>query len=138
MNDHELFEAHLAAFPDAGVPSLVRAIALLAAALLLTVGLAGVSPAQAPPADVRTLTIRAAPDGSYRAQPNWETNLRTNIAAVSALYEKAFRIRFVVLDIVPWVAGLRGGRWGQIRKLMADVPPGRGDLVVAVGGRWVG
>ena len=84
MNDREVSEAHLAAFLHAGVPSLVRAIALLAAAILLAVGLAGVSPAQAQPADVRTLTIRAAPDGSYRAQPNWEANLRTNVAAVSA------------------------------------------------------
>ncbi len=138
MNDHERFEAHLAAFPDAGVPSPASAIALLAAAILLAVGLAGVSPAQAQPADVRTLTIRAAPDGSYRAQPNWEGNLRTNVAAVSALYEKTFRIRFVLLDIVPWAAALRGDRVRQISKLMADVPPGRGDLVVAFSGRCEG
>jgi len=85
MNDHERVEAHRAAFPDASVPSPVRAIALLAVAILLAVGPAGVNPAPAQPADVRTLTIRAAPDGSYRAQPNWEGNLRTNVAAVSAL-----------------------------------------------------
>jgi hypothetical protein len=108
MNDHERVEAHRAAFPDAGVPSPVRAIALLAAAILLAVGLAGVNPAPAQAADVRTLTIRAAPDESYRAQPSWEANLRTNVAAVSALYEKAFRIRFVLLDIVPWAAALGG------------------------------
>src|SRR5215470_10846770 len=138
MNDHERVEAHRAAFPDAGVPSPVRAIALLAAAILLAVGLAGVSPAQAQPGDVRTLTIRAAPDGSYRAQPNWEANLRTNVAAVSALYEKTFRIRFVLLDIVPWAAALRGDRVRQISKLMDDVPPGRADLVVAFSGRCEG
>src|SRR5499425_775657 len=138
MNDHERVEAHRAAFPDAGVPSPVRAIALLAAAILLAVGLAGVSLASAQPADVRTLTIRAAPDGSYRAQPNWEGNLRTNVGAVSALYEKIFRIRFVLLDIVPWAAALRGDRVRQISKLMADVPPGRADLVVAFSGRCEG
>ena len=138
MNDHEVSEAHLAAFLHAGVPSLVRAIALLAAAILLAVGLAGVSPAPAQPTDVRTLTIRAAPDGSYRAQPNWEANLRTNVAAVSVLYEKTFRIRFVLLDIVPWAAAPRGDRARQTIKLMADVPPGRADLVVAFSGRCEG
>jgi len=101
--------AHVAAaFSNAGVPSPVRAIALLAAAILLAVGLAGASPASAQSTDVRTITIRAAPDGSYRAQPNWEGNLLTNVAAVTAAYEKTFRIRFVLLDIVPWAAGLRG------------------------------
>jgi len=138
MNEHEVSEAHLAAFLHAGVPALVRAIALLAAAILLAVGLAGVSLAQAQPADVRTLTIRAAPDGSYRAQPNWEANLRTNVAAVSALYEKTFRIRFVLLDIVPWAAAPRGDRARQTSKLMADVLPGRADLVVAFSGRCEG
>src|SRR5215467_14376574 len=138
MNDHERVEAHRTAFPDAGVPSPVRAIALLAAAILLAVGLAGVNPAPAQPANVRTVTIRAAPDGSYRAQPNWEGNLRTNVAAVSALYEKTFRLRFVLLDIVPWAAALRGDRVRQISKLMADVPPGRADLVVAFSGRCEG
>src|SRR5262245_3989041 len=137
MNDHERVEARRAAFPDAGVPSPVRAIALLAAAILLAVALAGVNPASAQPTGVRTLTIRAAPDESYRAQPNWEANLRTNVAAVSALYEKAFRIRFVLLDIVPWAAP-RGDRLLQTSTLMADVPPGRADLVVAFSGRCEG
>src|SRR5215472_1349781 len=131
--------AHVAAaFSNAGVPSPVRAIALLVAAILLAVGLAGASPASAQSTDVRTITIRAAPDGSYRAQPNWEGNLRTNVAAVSAAYEKTFRIRFVLLDIVPWAAGLRGDRVRQISKLMADVPPGRADLVVAFSGQCEG
>jgi hypothetical protein len=61
-----------------------------------------------------------------------------NVAAVSALYEKTFRIRFVLLDIVPWAAALRGDRVRQISKLMADVPPGRADLVVAFSGRCEG
>src|SRR5215510_8266762 len=138
MNDHERVEAPRAAFPDAGVPSPVRAIALLAAAILLVVALAGVNPASAQPTGVRTLTIRAAPDESYRAPPNWEANLRTNVAAVSALYENTFRIRFVLLDIVPWAAAPRGYRLRQISKLMADVPLGRADLVVAFSGRCEG
>jgi tetratricopeptide (TPR) repeat protein len=138
MNDHERVEAHRAGFPDAGVPLPVRAITLPAAAILLAVVLAGVNPAPAQAADVRTLTMRAAPDDSYRAQPNWEGNLRTNVAAVSALYEKAFQIRFVLLDIVPWAAAPGGDRVRQISKLMADVPPGRADLVVAFSGRCEG
>ncbi len=135
--EHERVQAHRAAFPPAGVPSPVRAIALLAAAILLAVGLGGVKPAPAQAPDVRTLTIRAAPDNSYRAHPSWEANLRTNVAAVSALYEKAFRIRFVLFDIVPWAAP-RGDRGLQTSKLMADVPPGRADLVVAFSGRCEG
>jgi len=52
MNDHERVEAHHAAFPDAGVRSPVCAIALLAAAILLAVGLTGVNPVPAQSADV--------------------------------------------------------------------------------------
>jgi len=113
-------------------------ISLVAAAIPLAVGLADVNPAPAQPAAVRTLTIRAAPDESYRAETNWERNLRTNVAAVSALYEKPFRIRFVLLEIVPWIAAPGGDRVRQISKLMADVPPGRADLVVAFSGRCEG
>ena len=138
MNDRERVEAHRAAFPDAGVLSPIRALALVAAAILLAVSLAGANPAPALAADVRALTIRAAPDESYRAQPSWEANLRSNVAAVSALYEKAFRIRFVLLDIGPWAAAPPGDRVRQTRKLMADVPPGRADLVVAFSGRCEG
>src|SRR5215470_4717693 len=138
MNNHESVEAHRAGFPEAGVSLSVRAIALVAAAILLAVGLAGVNPAPAQAADIRTLTMRAAPDESYRAQTNWEANLRTNVAAVSALYEKAFRIRFILLDLVPWAAAPGGDRVRQIGKLMADVPPGHADLVVAFSGRCEG
>jgi tetratricopeptide (TPR) repeat protein len=119
------------------VPFSFRSFSLLAIAILLAVGLAGVDPASAQPAEVRTLTMRAAPDQSYRAQPSWEANLRTNVAAVSALYEKAFRIRFVLLDIVPWAAP-QGDRLLQTTKLMSDVPPERADLVVAFSGRCEG
>src|SRR5262249_11465195 len=45
-------------------------------------------------------------------------------------------IRFVLLDIVPWAAP-RGDRL-QTSTLMADVPPGRADLVVAFSGRCEG
>ena len=134
MNERELSDTHLGVFSNAGVPLLACAAALLAAAILLAAGLVGNS-AQAQPTDVRTLTVRAAPDGSYRAQPNWEANLRANVAAVSAIYEKAFRIRFVLLDIVPWAAGPPGNPLRQIGKLMIDVPPGRAELVVAFSGR---
>ena len=80
MNERELSDTHLVVFADAGVPLPACAVALLAAAILLVVGLVGNS-AQAQPTDVRTLTVRGAPDGSYRAQPNWEANLGTNVAA---------------------------------------------------------
>src|SRR5207247_6399444 len=49
-----------------------------------------------------------------------------------------FRIRFVLLDIVPWAAAPWGDRVRQTSKLMADVLPGRADLVVAFSGRCEG
>ena len=116
----------------------VRAAGLFATTILLIIGLGTHQPLRAQPADVRAVTMRAAPDGGYRAQPNWEARLRTTVAAVSAIYEKTFQIRFVILDIVPWAAGPSGDPVRQISKLMADVPVGRADIVVAFGTRCEG
>ena len=97
MNDHERFEAHLAAFPDAGAPSPVCAIALLAAAILLAVGLAGVSPAPAQPADVRTLTIRVY--ASIGRLEDAVRELRTAKALDSRLMEARIVLGFVLLQL---------------------------------------
>ena len=138
MSARDLSRTHLAPSLDLPVAWLSRAPALLAAAIVLALGPGGERPAPAQPADIRTLAVRAAPDGSYRAQPNWEATLRGNVAAVSAIYEKAFRIRFVLLDIVPWAAGPPGDPVRQMGKLVGDVPPGRADIVVAFSTRCEG
>ena len=114
-----------------GVGMFVRTTGLLAAPILLAIALCIGQPAQAQaPADVRTVTMRAAPDEAYRAQPNWEAGLRTSVATVSAIYEKTFQIRFVILDIVPWTVGPTAGAERLISKLIADVPVGQADVVV--------
>jgi len=75
--------------------------------------------------------MRVAADDTYRAQPNWEANLRATVATVSAIYERSFQIRFVILDIVPWTAGVPGGERSLLAKLATDIPIGQADVVVA-------
>ena len=113
-------------------PAARRQLAATGLAALATIGLASSDVAHAQPAGVRTVTMRAAADETYRAQPNWEQNLRATVATVSTIYEQTFQIRFVVLDIVPWTAGaLRSGSVGElIEKMAADVPPDPADIVV--------
>ena len=101
----------------------------LAASILLAAGLGTCQPVQAQPADLRTVTVRLAPDEAYRAQPNWEANLRATVATVTAIYERTFQIRFVILDIVPWTAGPPAGLELPLGKLMTDIPVGPADLV---------
>lgn len=112
-----------------------RAALSTALSILWIVGLCPPVPAQ--PADLRTITVRAAPDDTYRAQANWEANLRSTMATVSAIYEKNFQIRFVILDIAPWNAAGAVGRDGLTNTLMTDVPPGRADVVVGFSNRCV-
>ena len=62
------------------------------ASLLLAVVLGTSQPLHAQPAELRTVTMRLAADDTYRAQPNWEANLRATVATVSAIYERNFQI----------------------------------------------
>jgi tetratricopeptide (TPR) repeat protein len=112
-----------------------RAARLAALTILWIVGLCQPVPGQ--PADLRTITMRAAADETYRAQANWEANLRSTVATVSAIYEKNFQIRIVILDIAPWNAAGAAGRDGLNNTLMADVPAGRADVVVGFSNRCV-
>ncbi len=109
----------------------LRAAALLAASILLAVGLGPSQPVQAQSADLRTVTMRVAADDTYRAQPNWETNLRATVATVSAIYERSFQIRFVIFDIVPWTAGAPADERNLLAQLATDIPIGQADVVVA-------
>jgi hypothetical protein len=85
----------------------------------------------AQPADLRTVTLRVAADDAYRAQPNWEANLRATVATVSAIYERNFQIRIVILDIVPWAAGRLTAETSLLEKLTTDIGLGQADVVVA-------
>jgi Tfp pilus assembly protein PilF len=101
------------------------------ASLLLAIVLGTSQPLPAQPAELRTVTMRLAADDTYRAQPNWEANLRATVATVSAIYERNFQIRFVILDIVPWTTGGLTAERSLLTKLAADVPIGQADVVVA-------
>jgi Flp pilus assembly protein TadD len=105
--------------------------ALLVASVLVAVALGSYQPVQAQPADLRTVTMRVAADDTYRAQPNWEANLRAIVGTVSAIYERNFQIRLVILDIVPWTTGGLTAERSLLTKLAADVPIGQADVVVA-------
>jgi Tfp pilus assembly protein PilF len=50
---------------------------------------------------------------------------------VSAIYERNFQIRFVILDIVPWTTGGLTAERSLLTKLATDVPIGQADVVVA-------
>src|SRR5712691_10522725 len=89
----------------------------------------------AQPAELRTVTIRVAPDETYRAQPNWEGALRNTVARISDIYEKNFQIRFVILDIVPWTAGAPGSPQRLIGQMMSAVPVGEADVLVGFSNR---
>jgi len=105
--------------------------ALLLASILLAVVLGTSRPGHAQPADLRTVTLRVAADDAYRAQPNWEANLRATVATVSAIYERNFQIRIVILDIVPWAAGRLTAETSLLEKLTTDIGLGQADVVVA-------
>lgn len=106
-------------------------VALVGASVLVAVVLGTSSPGQAQPADLRTVTLRLAADDTYRAQPNWEANLRATVGTVSAIYERNFQIRFVILDIVPWASGKLTDETSLLDKLAADIGLGQADVVVA-------
>ena len=101
------------------------------ASLLLAVVLGTSPPLHAQPAELRTVTIRLAADDTYRAQPNWEANLRATVATVSAIYERNFQIRFVILDVVPWTAGTLTAETNLLEKLTNDIALGQAEVVVA-------
>ncbi|HWP77226.1 MAG TPA: TonB family protein [Methylomirabilota bacterium] len=99
---------------------------LLVSALLLSP-----APALAQPTELRTVTLRAAPEEMYRAQINWEATLRQTVKTVSAIYEKNFQIRLVIQDIVPWTVGPSVPINRMLTRLRAEVPTGPADIVVA-------
>jgi tetratricopeptide (TPR) repeat protein len=106
-----------------------RSVTSLSVATLLVVCLAVAHRAAAHPDDVRTLTMRAAADEHYRALPNWEAALRGTAAKVSEIYEKRFRVRFALLDVVPFTVGALRAK-ERLTRMMADVPIGEADLLI--------
>lgn len=110
-----------------------RAARPLVVAILLACVLGGFGSGDrlhAQTADVRTVTMRLAPDETYRAQPNWEATLRQTVQAVSDIYERQFQIRFVIVDIVPWTSGASGGAGQPPERPLPNVPIGNADVLV--------
>src|SRR3569623_2062216 len=68
--------------------------------------LAGVHNASAVESDgwSRTIKLRIAADKDSRQRPGWESEIRNSIDRVSAIWERAFGIRWEVVDVVPWDA----------------------------------
>ena len=99
--------------------------------LLILILLLAPAPGHAQPAEIRIVTLRAAPDENYRGQPNWEAALRRMVKTVSDIYEKNFQIRLVLKDIVPWTVGPGAGAQRMLTRLRAEVPVGTADILVA-------
>ena len=114
----------------------------LAASALVVTCIAVEHRAHAQSADVRTITLRVAADEGYRALPNWETALRNTVTVVSAIYEKQFQLRFVIVDIVPFTAhphassgSMSSAAWreeasNRLRRMVAEIPIGEADLLI--------
>jgi len=93
-------------------------------------GLARAQPASAPPAEIRTVTVRAVADEKYRAAPGWDAMLRRTIQTVSDIYERNFQIRLVVRDVVPWTIGSGVSIDRMLARVRAEVSTGPADVLV--------
>ena len=111
-----------------------RLVTVVPLGALVFVGLGTSDPAHAQPVGVRTVTMQAAADEAYRAQPSWEQNLRATVATVSTIYEQTFQIKFVLLEVVPWTVGNVPSE-SLLDKLAGDVPIGQADIIVGFSNR---
>lgn len=87
---------------------------------------------------LRTVSVRVAVDEQYRAKPDWETDLRAVVGAVSATWERRYGIRWEIGAIVPWTSpsdlGL-GPRGYGTDQLVHGLPRGDEEVVLVVSGR---
>ena len=108
----------------------VVAFALALSTLAATIGPVPRAHAETPA--LRTITMRLALDSRVMGD---EGRTRQIVEQVSAIYERAFQIRWEVLDVVPWTpAGpvtLRLGDTGALRP-EARPPAGAAEVVVAL------
>jgi tetratricopeptide (TPR) repeat protein len=108
--------------------TLLPAIAFLCAALLPAPALRA---ADAP--QLRTVKIRFAVDETFRRLPDWQNTIRENLQVVSGIYERQFRIRFDLLDIVEWsVGGEEEYTAVVLSRLRQSVEPGDADLLIGL------
>jgi len=103
---------------------------LAALSVLLTLSEGGIPRLHAQSPEIRTVTVRVAPDEAYRAQPNWEATLRAIVKMVSDSYEKNSQIRLAILDIVPWNAGASAPPERMLQKIRDDVQIGEADVLI--------
>jgi tetratricopeptide (TPR) repeat protein len=108
--------------------TLLSAIAFLCATLLSA---APPRAADAPP--LRTVKIRVAADETFRRLPDWQDTIRQNLRVVSGIYERQFRIRFDLLDIVEWsVGGEEEYTAVVLSRLRQSIEPGEADLLIGL------
>jgi len=101
------------------------------AALLLAWPLA----AAEPPAP-RTVTMRVAVDAAYRAQPEWDTRLRAMVGRVSDIWDRHFRIRWSIAEVVEWAAPpLRLDVRRSLHELDQDDLDGPPEMLLLVSGQ---
>lgn len=87
-------------------------------------------PVPAQPSEIRIVTVRAVADEMYRAQPGWEAALRRTIQTVSDIYERQFRIRLTVRDVVPWTIGQTVSVSRMLARVRREVSAGSADVLV--------
>ena len=86
----------------------------------------------------RTIKLRIAADKDSRQRPDWEREIRSSINSVSAIWERAFGIRWEVVDVVPWDAPAdskflsTGELFGHLK---ANIALSNADAVLGIGER---
>ena len=99
----------------------------LAGAVLAAAGAGGAYWALA----AKTYRVRIAADPGVRAREGWEARLRADVETASAIFAQDFRIRFKVVDVVPWSPINPAPRLdGRRIQLKEQVSSGDVDLVL--------
>jgi hypothetical protein len=84
---------------------------------------------------IRVITVRIAAAEPVRAQSGWEEGITRGMKNVSDVWEREFKIRFVLLDLVPWSTARTSYDTSQLLRLRRDVPRGAAELLVGLSGR---
>jgi tetratricopeptide (TPR) repeat protein len=109
---------------------------LLLVIALLPAWTPAIAGAQSDGFPIRTITVRVAADEPIRSQSGWEAGITRGMKNVSDVWEREFKIRFVLLDLVPWSTARTSYDTSQLLKsLRRDVPRGAAELLVGFSGR---
>jgi hypothetical protein len=116
------------------------AAALVAVGAILAVARAeDPAPAVAPARPFRDIRVRLACDQPFREMPGWELVARRRVAQASETFEKAFSIRWTVVDVVPWTSDPTAMTLDSMLDAVAGSVPREGaDVVIGFTGRTGG